>query len=149
MTGKARLGILVALVVAVASAGGYVLGNHFASDSGAHAAPAVRTSLEEKLQIARTSQAEEAAANSEAIDPAALKQKQDDLATEVAQANARPTVIAPNTPAGAGFIVDGARPQVSSSLFIASNDWFLPTGDGTREWSGQAQAARIRPRENC
>ena len=107
--------------------------------------PAIRTSLEEKLRIAQEAQQEEAAAAQQAVDPAQAKKKLDDLATEGAVLATTPTVTLPHNPAGAGFLVDGAMPQLSASEFLARNDWFFETGPGEREvaWagvSGQNQA---------
>lgn len=88
--------------------------------------------------IAQGLQQAEETAQAQVPDAAALKRKQDALATVAATIEAEPTVIAPSTPAGEGFIFDEGQPQVSSSLFVAQNVWVLHTGEGTREvvWAG-------------
>lgn len=145
------LGVVVAVLATVSTASAIIVSQSSGTHSDQAVAelqqqldvatdPTVRASLQEKLRIALDSQREEREAKSQPADPSQAKAKDDSLAAANATAAAQPTITAPHVPAGDGFIVEEAMPQVSSSLFVARNDWFIPTGPGTREvvWAGAA-----------
>jgi hypothetical protein len=87
-----------------------------------------RAGLEEKLRLAREAREQELDAGNAPVDQARLKEKEESLGKESAASDAGPKQHLPHSPAGDGYIVEGATPPLPSSSFSMRNEWFVETG---------------------